>query len=73
MFILGTQYLWFKVGNALQIVFQGRSITWMEMYGVESQERFEWKLIYFLCGLGIPLVLLRTKDSMKDIMKKIGT
>ena len=47
MFVLGTQYLGFKVGNMLQIIFQGRNINWLEMYGVSEEENFGWKAIYF--------------------------
>lgn len=63
MFILGTQYLWFKVGNALQVVFQGRNVTWLEMYGVDAQESIRWKIVYFLCGVGIPLILIKAKET----------
>lgn len=69
MFILGTQYLWFKAGNALQVIFQGRSITWLEIYGVGAQESLGWKIVYFLCGLGIPLTLVKGINVFLD--KKI--
>lgn len=64
MFILGTQYLWFKAGNALQVIIQGRSIAWLEVYGVDVQEPIGWKVVYFLCGLGIPLVIIKAKESV---------
>ena len=40
MFVLGTQYLGFKVGNMLQILFQGRNINWLELYGVSEDENY---------------------------------
>ena len=66
MFILGTQYLCFKAGNAFQVIFQGRSITWLEIYGVRAQESLGWKIVYFLCGLGIPLILLKGMNMFLD-------
>lgn len=70
MFILGTQYLWFKAGNALQVVFQGRSITWLEMYGVDVQESIGWKIVYCLCGMGIPLVLIKAKETFTGFVNR---
>lgn len=69
MFILGTQYFAFKVGNMLQILFQGRSINWLEMYGVSEEENFGWKAIYFLCGILIPLTIIKGKDALTRRMK----
>lgn len=70
MFILGTQYLWFKTGNILQIIFQGRSIAWLEMYGVDVQEATGWKIIYFICGLGIPVILIKMKETFTDFIDR---
>lgn len=69
MFVLGTQYLGFKVGNMLQIIFQGRNINWLEMYGVTEEENFGWKAIYFLCGILIPLTIIKGKDALTRRMK----
>lgn len=69
MFVLGTQYLGFKVGNMLQIIFQGRSINWLEMYGVSEDENFGWKIIYFLCGILMPLIILKGKDTFVQGLK----
>lgn len=70
MFILGTQYLWFKAGNALQVVLQGRGVTWLEMYGVDVQESIGWKIVYFLCGLGIPLVFIKAKETFTGFVNR---
>ena len=66
---LGTQYLGFKVGNMLQIIFQGRNINWLEMYGVTEEENFGWKAIYFLCGILIPLAIIKGKDTLTQCLK----
>ena len=70
MFILGTQYLWFKVGNALQVVLQGRDVSWLEMYGVDVQESIGWKIVYFLCGLGIPLIFIKAKETFTGFVNR---
>lgn len=64
IFILGTQYLCFKLGNLLQIICQGKDITWLEMYGVRVEEFWLWKIVYFLCGIGIPLIIIKIKDEI---------
>ena len=64
IFILGTQYLCFKLGNLVQIICQGKDITWLEMYGVRVEEFWLWKIVYFLCGIGIPLIIIKIKDEI---------
>ena len=69
LFILGTQYLGFKAGNMFQILFQKRSVNWLEMYGVSVNEPLKWKIIYFLCGLLIPLIIVKEKDVLTVWLK----
>lgn len=70
LFILGTQYLGFKAGNMLQILFQKKAVNWLEMYGVSVNEPLKWKIIYFLCGLLIPLIIVKGKDALTVYLKK---
>lgn len=69
MFVLGTHYFAFKVGNMLQIFIQRKSINWLEMYGVSEEEILGWKVIYFLCGILIPLTIIKGKDALTQCLK----
>lgn len=39
------------------------------MYGVSEEENFGWKAIYFLCGILIPLTIIKGKDALTRRMK----
>lgn len=69
LLILGTHYLWFKIGKLIQIICFGKSITYLELNEVDNQEFWIWKVMCFLFGIGIPITIIKIEKVIVSYFK----
>lgn len=64
IFILGTQYLWFKLAILMYIKVHHLEISFLGTYGVPKDFPLHWKILCFVTGLGTPLLLVWVKEKL---------
>lgn len=62
MFVLGTHLLWFKAAIWAYVKAYQLDISFLGTFGVPKEFPIIWKLLCFVAGLGIPIMLVYIKE-----------